>query len=232
MKRFFVTGILAAALVPFSHGAEPAKLEGNFKVVCSGSERASDLRAVTLNVAQGRGLVGSKANWDWFSNLVNSSGASLGPLKVSQMAQASLHAEATLIRKGALVAALMIHDGSLVIPDYKDSEASTEVKRFLVASVSPTNHPDDDHGHEHGDDVRILLDIAKRLKAVRSSMGPFYGETAAKYFIRAHAYRDPVGVEASRQILCSQGLDAEVLRAIGMAAMYVTTGSKPAGVGK
>lgn len=231
MKRFGILPSVFALILMGCHGGAMSQQQVNYDVRCLGNEAQGDLRAVTLRVAEQRGLAGTEKDWAWLSKQMQASGADVGPLKMSEMGRASVYAEATLIRKGALVAALMVHDGSRGQADYSSSVAATEIKRFLVNSVAPTSHPDDAGAHGNGDDGagRILLDIAKRLAGVKVAMGPFYSETAAKYFIRAHAYSDPIGVEASRQLLCSQGLKGEQLRAIGMSAAYVATGKKPQG---
>lgn len=234
MKHSFKLKSAMALILVATQAHAIAQEAGKFEVRCQGNEAQGDLRAVTLRVAEQRGLPGTEKDWIWLSKQMQASGADVGPLKMSEMGKASVYAEATLIRKGALVAALMVHDGSQAQSDYSASVAAKEIKRFLVNSVSPTTHPDDDGAHGAGDDGagRILMDIAKRLAGVKVAMGPFYSETAAKYFIRAHAYSDQVGVEASRQLLCSQGLKSEQLRAIGMSAAYVATGKKPQGAQK
>lgn len=226
----FITAIAVAMALPghaWSKGAPIA-------LSCQSAARvASDARAVVLNEMSAAGIKYGPGDWVWMKGMLDQGGLPSAPItKLSQMAKASFEAEASLLKAGYLISALMIHDGSKSISDYASSRNSTSIHRFMVIAVQPTSHPStdpSDASHDHGDaaiNQKMAL-ISKRLAVVKAGLGPFYSETAAKYFIRGHAYDDPIAVRASTKLLCSDGLNPNQLSAIVQGANYVVHGVMP-----
>lgn len=225
-SQVFAAITLTMSAAGSSFAATPIKL------VCPATASiAGDARAVVLNEMAAAGIKAGAGDWAWLTSMMDQGGLPTSPIgKLSQMAKASFEAEAALLKRGNVISALMIHDGAKAIPDYASSRNSASIHRFMVISVQPTSHPGTDP-HDHGNDDgdaginQKMATISKRLGAVKAGLGPFYSDTAAKYFIRAHAYEDPIGVQASSKLLCSDGLTSTQLSAIVKAANYVKHGT-------
>ena len=86
------------------------------------------------------------------------------------------------------------------------------------------------------DAFRHVPELRPRIKPADGSALRVTPEVLAAWDERARSLGREAGwrqsdeqIEASRQLLCSQGLKEEQLRAIGMSAAYVATGKKPQG---
>lgn len=198
------------------------------KLSCKANQTRVDPRSAVFDVMSEFGITYGQKNWAWMTSMLKQGDMKAAPTKaLPMMARASFEAEAALIEKGALVAALMIHDASMAIPEYARSPNAAAMKRFIVISVEPTSHPGDEEGehqHEAAGPDRELAVIARRIGAVKAGLGPFYTDTSAKYYVRAHAYRDAVGILASSRVVCGEGLSSNQLSAISAGAEYVKTG--------
>lgn len=226
--------LLAAITLTMASMGHAIAAPAQINLVCPPTANvAGDARAVILNEMGASGIKQVPGDWAWMKGMLDQGGLPSAPIgKLSQMAKASFEAEAALLKRGNLISALMIHDGSKTIADYASSRNSASIHRFMVISVQPTSHPSTDPnevGHDHGDagiNQKMAL-ISKRLAAVKAGLGPFYTDTAAKYFIRAHAYDDEIAVRGATKLLCSDGLTSTQLSAIVKGANYVKHGVMP-----
>lgn len=229
--------VAAAVSLTLATGAWAASIPNADKlptrVLCTKADNVRDVRASVFATMGELGIKSGPADWPWLEAMLRQGSLQTRPISaLPMMARTSFEAEAALVKAGGLVAALMVHDGSMAIDDYKRSPNAGSVKSFLVIAVTPTSDPEGskgEHGHagEDDDTNRQMAQIMRRISTVKAGLGPFYSETAAKYFIRGHAYADAVAILAARRVLCSEGLNENQLTAIGLAAEYVKTGRKP-----
>lgn len=198
------------------------------QINCTKGVISSDIRAAVFATAIDFGVKTDPSDWKWLTSLLKQGDLPSKPIgSYSMMTRSSFQAQASLIKNGYLVSALMIHDGSLAIDDYKGSINSNSIKSLLVTSVQPSNHPEEETPKGTIQNNVYLAQTMQRIGVAKAGLGSFYTDTPAKYFIRAHGYKDAIGIEASRRLLCASELTAAQLQAIGAAAEYVKTGRTP-----